>query len=74
MTTCRCGHELRIYTQGSKPARVNGVIVFTDTVTLAECRNPECPRRWITRELTALLALTDEQAAEYQTEDNHVRR
>lgn len=51
MCNCRyCGQPLRQQQQGTKPAKVNGQIVFTETITLVDCTNRACPLWMVTRE------------------------
>lgn len=55
---CRCcGQSLRQQTQGTKPAKVNGEIVFTSSITIVDCLNPDCPLYYVTREANAYAAM-----------------
>lgn len=54
---CRhCGRPMHQARQGVKPAKVNGEIVFTDTVTLVDCRHNDCPLYYVTLEVNNYLA------------------
>lgn len=65
LTCPDCGLPLDVALQGSKPARVNGELVFTAHSTQVTCWTPTCKREGITREVTVFYALTDDEIAQY---------